>query len=74
MGAGCDLLDYDDVLIFSNYKVSENAEKRRLLALFLHSIPAHSLDDSLAIAKKVIGKDDPEIAAIPDGVSVIVKC
>ena len=40
----------------------------------MHMIPAHSLDDALSIAKKVIGKDNPEIVAIPDGVSVIVKC
>lgn len=40
----------------------------------MHMIPARSLEGALAIAKKVIGKVNPEIVAIPDGVSVIVKC
>ncbi|MGN1127617.1 MAG: nickel-dependent lactate racemase [Candidatus Flemingiibacterium sp.] len=35
--------------------------------------PAHSLDEALGIAKKMLGKAEPTITAIPDGVSVIVE-
>ncbi len=36
-------------------------------------IPARSLDEALALAKEIIGKPSPEIVAIPDGVSVVVR-
>lgn len=39
----------------------------------MHMIPAHSLDEAISCAKKMIGKKDVKIAAIPDGVSLIVK-
>ena len=39
----------------------------------MHMTPAHSIEEALHIAKQMIGKDDVKIAAIPDGVSVIVK-
>ncbi len=39
----------------------------------MHLIPAHSIDEALEIAKKLIKKDSLEIVAIPDGVSVIVE-
>ncbi|MCI5970710.1 MAG: nickel-dependent lactate racemase [Oscillospiraceae bacterium] len=39
----------------------------------MHMIPSHSLDDAMDKAKKIIGKNNVKIAAIPDGVSVIVK-
>lgn len=39
----------------------------------MHLIPAHSIEEALKLAKEIIGKDDVKIAAIPDGVSVIVK-
>lgn len=39
----------------------------------LHLIPAHSIDEALEIAKKLLNKKDAKIVAIPDGVSVIVK-
>ena len=38
----------------------------------LHMIPAHSIDEAIGIAKKVLGKEDVKIAAIPDGVAVMV--
>lgn len=39
----------------------------------LHMIPASSLEDAMDQAKKVIGKENPAITAIPDGVAVMVK-
>lgn len=39
----------------------------------MHMIPAHSIEDALAEAKKILGKERPSMTAIPDGVSVIVK-
>jgi hypothetical protein len=38
----------------------------------LHMIPAHSLEEALAKAEKIIGKADAGITAIPDGVGVMV--
>lgn len=39
----------------------------------MHMTPAHSLEDALLLAKKHLGKEDIKTAAIPDGVSVIVR-
>lgn len=39
----------------------------------MHMTPAHSLEDVLLLAKKHLGKEDIKTAAIPDGVSVIVR-
>jgi nickel-dependent lactate racemase len=39
----------------------------------MHMIPAHSLEEALDKAKKMIGKENPTITAIPDGISVMVK-
>ena len=39
----------------------------------MHMIPAHSIEEALQIAGKLLGKEDFTVAAIPDGVSVIVK-
>ena len=39
----------------------------------MHMIPAHSIGDALDMARKILGKQDLEIVAIPDGVSVIVQ-
>ena len=39
----------------------------------LHMLPANSLEEAVDMAKKLIGKDDPAITAIPDGVAVMVK-
>jgi len=38
----------------------------------LHMIPAHSIDAALKMAKQLLHKEHIRIAAIPDGVSVIV--
>lgn len=38
----------------------------------MHMIPAHSLAEAIEKAKKLIGKKDATITAIPDGVSVVV--
>ncbi len=39
----------------------------------MHMRPAHSLDEALAMAKELVGKDNPTITAIPDGIAVMVK-
>ena len=39
----------------------------------MHMIPAHTLDEALNIAKKLVKTGTPTVTAIPDGVSVIVK-
>ncbi|MBR2634097.1 MAG: nickel-dependent lactate racemase [Clostridia bacterium] len=39
----------------------------------MHMIPASSLKEALDVAKKIVGKEKPEIVAIPDGVGVVVR-
>ena len=39
----------------------------------MHMIPAYTIGEALGIAKKILGKENVRIAAIPDGVSVIVR-
>ena len=39
----------------------------------MHMTPAHSIEDAIRKAKRILGKEDIKITAIPDGVSVIVK-
>ena len=38
----------------------------------LHMQPADTLDEAIALAKKILGKSDATITAIPDGVAVMV--
>ena len=38
----------------------------------LHMTPAHSLEEALVLATRMLGKEAPTITAIPDGVGVIV--
>ena len=38
----------------------------------MHMIPAHSIYEALAMAKKILNNNRPTITAIPDGVSVVV--
>lgn len=38
----------------------------------LHMVPAHSLEEALEKAEKIVGKADASITAIPDGVGVMV--
>lgn len=39
----------------------------------MHMIPAHSIEEAIAKAKEILGKEDVKIVAIPDGVSVMVQ-
>ena len=39
----------------------------------LHMIPAHSLEEALAEADRLLGRTDGTITAIPDGVAVVVR-
>lgn len=39
----------------------------------MHMIPSHSLEDAMEKARAILGKTDIKIAAIPDGVSIIVE-
>lgn len=38
----------------------------------MHMIPAHSLEEALATAKKLLGNETPTVTAIPDGIAVMV--
>ena len=38
----------------------------------MHMIPAHSIGEALAMAKKMLGNAEPTITAVPDGISVMV--
>jgi nickel-dependent lactate racemase len=38
----------------------------------LHMTPAHSIEEALGLAERILGRSGASIAAIPDGVSVIV--
>ena len=50
--------------------VSEMADE---IVKSMHMIPAHSLDEALETAKKILNNQKPEITAIPDGVAVMVR-
>ena len=39
----------------------------------MHMIPADSLENALEIARTLVGKDNPTITAIPDGIAVMVR-
>ena len=39
----------------------------------LHMLPAHDVDEAMAKARKIVGRDDYTVTVIPDGVSVIVR-
>ncbi len=39
----------------------------------MHMLPAHSIDEAVELAKKLLKKEDVKITVIPDGVSVIVR-
>ena len=39
----------------------------------LHMIPAHTIDEAMEKAKKMINKEDYTVTVIPDGVAVIVR-
>lgn len=53
-------------VIFVSQVDAETVEK-------LHMIPAVSLEDAMEKAKKLVGKENLTITAIPDGVAVMVK-
>ena len=36
-------------------------------------IPAHLIEEAMEIAEEILGNSDASIAAIPDGVSVVVQ-
>ena len=39
----------------------------------LHMLPAHDVDEAMAKAREIVGRDDYTVTVIPDGVSVIVR-
>jgi len=39
----------------------------------MHMTPAHSIGEALALAKEMLGREDPTVTAIPDGVAVVVR-
>jgi nickel-dependent lactate racemase len=38
----------------------------------MHMIPAHSMEEALAMAERMVGQDNAPITVIPDGVGVVV--
>ncbi len=43
------------------------------MILSMHMTPAHSLEEAMAKAKEMLGKEQATITAIPDGVAVVVQ-
>ncbi|MBQ3076049.1 MAG: lactate racemization operon protein LarA, partial [Clostridia bacterium] len=39
----------------------------------MNMIPAHSIEEALTLAKELLGKEEPSLTLIPDGVAVIVS-
>jgi len=39
----------------------------------MHMIPAHSIGEAMEKAKEILGKENPTVTAIPDGISVVVR-
>jgi hypothetical protein len=39
----------------------------------LHMSPAHSLEEALKLAEEMLGDPQASVAAIPDGVAVMVR-
>ena len=39
----------------------------------MNMIPAHSIEEALSLAKGLLGKEDPSLTLIPDGVAVMVS-
>ena len=39
----------------------------------MHMIPAHSIGEAMEKAKSILGKENPTVTAIPDGISVVVR-
>ncbi len=59
--------------ILQHAKVVYVSEMEDALVEKMHMTPAHSIQEALKIAKDLLGTEDVKIAAIPDGVSVIVR-
>ena len=59
--------------VLERAKVIYLSEVEDELVKAMHMIPARSLEEAMAMAKILTGKDDPAITAIPDGVAVMVK-
>jgi nickel-dependent lactate racemase len=38
----------------------------------MHMIPAHSMEEALAMAERMVGQENAPITVIPDGVGVVV--
>ena len=38
----------------------------------LHMTPIHSIEEGLSLVRRILGKENPTVAVIPDGVSVMV--
>ena len=38
----------------------------------MHMIPAHSVDEAIVLAEKILGNPNAKITALPDGIAVMV--
>ena len=60
------------VRILARAKVVYVSEAPDEMVRAMHMIPAHSIGEALAVAKKLLNNDTPTVTAIPDGISVMV--
>ena len=58
------------ILLHATVIYVSDAPDEMIKAMHMH--PAHSLQEGIALAKKLVGADKPTITAIPDGVAVMV--
>lgn len=58
--------------VLKNTKVIYVSEAADDIVSDLHMTPAHSIEEAIEIADRMLGKKDSKITVIPDGVSVIV--
>ena len=59
--------------ILQHSKVVYVSEMEDDLVEKMHMTPAHSIEEALQIARRLLGKKEITVTAIPDGVSVIVR-
>lgn len=61
------------IRILMHAKVIYVSEMEDKIIEDMHMIPAHSIDEALIKARKLLDKEDIKIAVIPDGIAVIVR-
>ena len=60
------------IRILQRARVIYISDAEDVLVEQLHMTPAHSIEEALALARRMLGREEVTITAIPDGVGVIV--